>query len=213
MGSSNRMPKPADSVPQPIPAATSKQAESENRGPVERDWIAEARQMLIEGGVAAVQINPLAARLEVTRGGFYWRFRNRKDLLDHLLEDWRGSNCRAFMMALERAGSPQERYRRLVRLLVDEKDFDPALDTAIRQWGTVDAEVRKIVNQVDNERIGGFVKIFLEAGQDSTEAMVRARVVYFHQVGYYALGIDESRAERRRLVSTYDRILTGFTLD
>jgi AcrR family transcriptional regulator len=213
MGSSNRTPKSVEPVPQPIPEATPKQAESENRGPVERDWIAEARQMLIEGGVAAVQINPLAARLKVTRGGFYWRFRNRKDLLDRLLEDWRGSNCRAFMMALERAGSPQERYRRLVRLLVDEKDFDPALDTAIRQWGTVDAEVRKIVNEVDNERINGFVKIFLEAGQESTEAMVRARVVYFHQVGYYALGIDESRAERRRLVSTYDRILTGFTLN
>lgn len=213
MLSSSRKPKPTDLVPKQTPASALKQAEGENRGPVERDWIAEARQMLIEGGVAAVQINPLAARLKVTRGGFYWRFRNRKDLLDRLLEDWRGSNCRAFMMALERAGSPQERYRRLVRLLVDEKDFDPALDTAIRQWGTVDAEVRKIVNQVDNERIDGFFKIFLEAGQDSTEAMVRARVVYFHQVGYYALGIDESRAERRRLVSTYDRILTGFKLD
>ena len=47
----------------------------------------------------------------------------------------------------------------------------------------------------------------------AVEAMVRARVVYFHQVGYYALGIDESRAERRRLISTYDRILTGFALD
>jgi AcrR family transcriptional regulator len=213
MAPSTRKLKPADLEPQQIPAAAPKQAEAENRGPVERDWIAEARQMLIGGGVAAVQINPLAARLKVTRGGFYWRFRNRKDLLNHLLEDWRSGNCRSFMMALERVGSPQERYRRVVRMLVEEKDFDPALDTAIRQWGTVDAEVRKIVNQVDNERIGGFVKIFLEAGQDSTEAMVRARVVYFHQVGYYALGIDESRAERRRLVSTYDRILTGFALD
>jgi hypothetical protein len=116
-------------------------------------------------------------------------------------------------MALERAGSPQERYRRLVRLLVDEKDFDPAFDTAIRQWGTVDADVRKLVNQIDSERIEGFVKIFLEAGQENIEAMVRARVIYFHQVGYYALGIDESRAERRRLISTYDRILTGFAPD
>lgn len=213
MVSSTRKPKPAEPVSQQIPAASPKQAEDESRGPVERDWIAEARQMLIEGGLAAVQVNPLAARLKVTRGGFYWRFRNRQDLLDHLLEDWRSSNCRSFMMALERAGSPRERYRRVVRMLVEEKDFDPALDTAIRQWGTVDAEVRKLVNQVDSERINGFVKIFLEAGQDSTEAMVRARVVYFHQVGYYALGIDESRAERRRLISTYDRILTGFTPD
>ena len=181
-----------------------------NRGPVERDWIEAARQMLIEGGVAAVQVNPLAARLNVTRGGFYWRFRNRQDLLEHLLDDWRSRDCRAFMMSLERAGTPQERYRRMVRMLVEERDFDPAMDTAVRQWGTVDADVRKLVAGIDSERINAFTRLFIEAGQEPTEAMVRARVVYFHQIGYYTLGIDETREERRRLVSTYDRILTGF---
>ena len=184
--------------------------QQEQATPVERDWIAAARQMLIEGGIAAVQINPLAARLNVTRGGFYWRFRNRQDLLDHLLADWRNTNTRAFLLSLERSGTPQDRYRRMVRLFIDERDFNPALDAAVRQWGHVDPSVAEAVAEADNQRIDALTALFREAGQEAEEAMVRARIVYLHQIGYYALGIQETRKRRRSLIDTYDRILTGF---
>lgn len=191
-------------------AATAKDEQRDQATPVERDWIAAAREMLIEGGVAAVQINPLAARLGVTRGGFYWRFRNRRDLLEHLLADWRNSNTRAFLLSLERSGTPQERYRRMVRMFIDERDFSPALDAAVRQWGSVDPEVGEAVQEADNQRIAALTNLFREAGQEAEEAMVRARIVYLHQIGYYALGIRETRQRRRALAATYDRILTGF---
>lgn len=183
---------------------------AETKTPLEQDWIDAARAMLIEGGVAAVQINPLAQRLGVTRGGFYWRFRNRRDLLDHLLDDWDRRNNRAFILATERGGSPAERYRRLVRLWLEEKEFDPTLDTAIRQWAFVDPAVADRVHEADEARISAIARIFSDAGQNTTEAMVRGRVVYFHQVGYYALGIKESPQHRRRLAPIYTRILTGF---
>ena len=121
--------------------------------PLEEDWIAAAREMLIEGGVAAVQVNALAGRLGVTRGGFYWRFRNRQDLLDQLLENWRNTNTRAFLMALDRAGTPEERFRRMVRLFIEERTFKPALDAAVRQWAVVDPDVATKVRADDEVRI------------------------------------------------------------
>lgn len=189
------------------PLAVSTPADST---PIERDWIAAAREMLIEGGVAAVQINPLAVRLGVTRGGFYWRFRNRQDLLDHLLIDWQNTNTRPLLLALERSGTPRERYRRLVRLWIDERDFLPALDTAVRQWAATSPVVEALVREADTIRIEAISRLFSDAGQDAREAKVRARIVYFHQVGYYTLGIRETRRQRRDLASVYDRILTGF---
>lgn len=195
----------------PPKAKTAKASDkAEQPTPVERDWIVAARAMLIEGGVAAVQINPLATRLGVTRGGFYWRFRNRQDLLDHILLDWQNSNTRSLLMALERAGTPQERYRRLVRMWLDEKEFDPALDSAVRQWGAIDRGVAAKVRQADDERIQAIARVFVDAGQDALDAMVRARIVYFHQVGYYTLGIDETPQRRRELMPHYTRLLTGF---
>ncbi|MEG3153641.1 TetR/AcrR family transcriptional regulator [Sphingomonas sp. RB1R13] len=168
-----------------------------------------ALKMLIEGGVASLQINALAQRLGVTRGGFYWRFRNRQDLLNHLLDHWESTNSRNFLVALERSGTPKERYRRLVRLFIDEKDFNPALDGAVRQWGSIDQAVRARVRENDEQRIAALQKLFLEAGQETDEAMIRARIVYFHQVGYYTLGLEETRARRLTLIPLYDRILTG----
>ena len=41
------------------------------------------------------------------------------------------------------------------------------------------------------------------------EAFVRARICYFHHVGYYALGVQESHAERRKLMPIYTRVLAG----
>ncbi|MCA6227035.1 MAG: TetR/AcrR family transcriptional regulator [Phenylobacterium sp.] len=177
--------------------------------PLELDWIAAAREMLVEGGVAAVQINPLAQRLGVTRGGFYWRFKNRQDLLDHLLADWESSNTYAFLKALEGGGAPKTRFLRMVRMFIDEREFDPRLEASVRQWGSIDPKVRARVSENDMRRIRALERLFLEAAQAPDEAMIRARIVYFHQVGYYALGFDESKALRRRLAPLYDRILTG----
>src|SRR5580693_9447767 len=51
-------------------------------------WLDTARQALIEEGTAGVEINKLAKRLGSSRGGFYWFFKDRAQLLDELLAYW-----------------------------------------------------------------------------------------------------------------------------
>jgi hypothetical protein len=51
----------------------------------------------------------------------------------------------------------------------------------------------------------------LDLGYDETESFVRARTTYFHQVGYYTLGVRESREQRLKLLPLYTRILTGYS--
>lgn len=51
-------------------------------------WVAAGLESLRQGGVGAVRVERLAARLGITKGSFYWHFRNRGDLLDALLEYW-----------------------------------------------------------------------------------------------------------------------------
>jgi hypothetical protein len=51
--------------------------------------------------------------------------------------------------------------------------------------------------------------VFKDLGYDEVEAFVRARVLYFHQVGYYALGVKEPRARRLLLRPVYTRVFTG----
>jgi AcrR family transcriptional regulator len=180
----------------------------ERETPVEKDWIAAAREMLIEGGIAAVQINPLAGRLGVTRGGFYWRFRNRQDLLDQLLLDWEGSNARHFLDRLAEPGTPSERLDRLIDMWIEERQFDPKLEAAIRQWGRIDEAVRERVRTVDLGRIAAIADhIYLLDGYGAEDAEARARITYFHQIGYFALELGETAEERSAMRPHYRRVL------
>jgi AcrR family transcriptional regulator len=181
-----------------------------DRGISTEDWITIARQTLIKEGIAGVKIDRLAKKAGVTRGGFYYRFKSRQGLLDALLEDWRATNNQPLLDALNGPGSPPERFRALVRLWLDERDYQPDYDTAVRSWARVSAKVAEVVHDIDDSRIAALKNLFLDAGYDDAEAFIRARITYFHQVGYYAMGMRESAKRREELQDLYYRVLTGF---
>lgn len=174
------------------------------------DWIAAARRVLIRKGVGEVKVDRLAHDLRVTRGSFYWHFRDRDALLDALLLSWVRSNTEPFERVLESdADNPVLQYRRFIEVWVGATQFDPAYDAAMRDWARNARETAALVARADETRMAVLRDIFKRMGYDATEAEVRARVTYYHQVGYYALHIVESQKLRRALLPTYFRILAG----
>ncbi len=181
------------------------------KDPIGREgWLTAARNALIREGIAGVQIGKLARGLRATRGGFYWFFDSRKQLLDALLLDWERTNTESFKAVLRESGhNGMAEFHALVDVWITERGYSPAWDAAVRDWARVSNKVAKAVRRTDDERIGILKQIFLDMGYEDEEAFVRARISYFHQVGYYALGVRESREERVRLLPTYVRVLTG----
>lgn len=184
--------------------------EAADRGLSTNDWIEVAKQVLIKDGIGGVKVDRLARIAGVTRGGFYYRFKNLQGLLDALLEHWRTTNHQPVIDALTIPGTPADRFHSLVRLWLSERDFDPDYDTAIRAWSRVSPSVAAAVHRIDDIRIDTLKQLFLDAGYQEDEAFVRARISYFHQVGYYAMGVKESRKRREQLSGLYYRALTGF---
>lgn len=173
-------------------------------------WIEVARSTLIREGISGVKINRLAKTLGVTRGGFYWWFKNPAELYDALLNDWQMTNTAPLLAALSAPGEPGQRLWSVFRLWLDERDFNPDYDTAVRAWSRVSRKVAKAVHQVDDQRIDAFRRLYMDAGNAEQEAFVRARITYFHQIGYYAMGMHESTKRRYELSELYYRILSGF---
>jgi AcrR family transcriptional regulator len=177
--------------------------------PAER-WLATAKQVLISDGIDAVKIDRLARQLAVSRGGFYHHFLDRNHLLERLLEFW--STSVVFMP--ESAGSRTrdaavQALFDLVRRLIDEDGYDPAFDMAVRAWSHSDKRTAAAVKRSDTHRIALLNELFVSLGCPVEDASIRARVFYFHQIGFYATGIQQSRSVRRREAGTYLRILCG----
>ena len=168
------------------------------------DWFEAARRALIAGGISAVKVEPLAASLGVTIGSFYWHFSNRRALTARLLDHWAVENSAAMVKAAAPNGATAEaRFEAFLNVWVREEGYSSAYDAAIRDWARTSQEVRSAVHSVDMFRVSLLEGIFADLGYDRDRAEVRARITYFHQVGYYALDLrdddQQTRLKRRPL--------------
>lgn len=177
--------------------------------PSTREWVEIARELLISEGIVEVKIDRIAKIAGVTRGGFYWRFKNRDDLLAELLQDWKSTNTNPYLAILQRPGSPQDRLRALALMQIAEADYSADYDRAVRHWAGLSAKVADAVREVDALRVQALNAVFLDAGFEADEALIRARVTYFHQVGYDTIHLQESNEARLALVDLYLRVLMG----
>jgi AcrR family transcriptional regulator len=177
---------------------------------VREEWLEGARHAMIQGGVAAVTVQSISRKLGVTRGGFYGYFGSRSALLKHLLQDWQDINTRALrrIAARNRRDGPAQ-FNELVNMWIEDQGYSPEYDAAVRDWARRSPEIAAAVRKVDDERIRLIQRIFLNLGFCRLEAHIRARVTYYHQVGYYALAVHESRSTRRRLTAMYTQVLAG----
>lgn len=178
------------------------------------DWIAGALEILIEHGVEAVKILPLAERLGVARSSFYWYFTNRDQLLDVLLEHWQDTNTRT---VVEHASRPTADITRAVLAVfecwTDESLFDVRLDFAVREWARRSDDVKLAVRRADETRTAAITAMFERHGYEPRDALVRARVLYFSQIGYYALELGESMQTRLAYAGDYVAAYTGVRPD
>ncbi len=174
------------------------------------DWLDAARKTLISDGIERVKVEPLAVQLGVTTGSFYHHFKNRGELLDQLLEDWEKFNSGPMFKAVAMAGNdPEKQIDALFKVWLAESDYSPAYDSAVRAWAHTSKLVEAVVRRVDEKRIELLKNIFQKFGYDEQRAFIRARIAYFHQVGYQALEIMESSAERLDIYIYYKEALVG----
>ncbi len=173
------------------------------------DWLNVALDVLVSDGVDHVKVLALSQRLDVSRSSFYWYFKSRSELLDALLDHWRETNTRTFVaMCQEPAETITGAVCNLFKCFIDEQLFDHRLDFAIRDWSKRSGAVRRVVDQADAARLAEVAAMFKRYGFAPEDAEIRARILYYMQIGYFALELRETAEERLALVPGY---LKGFT--
>lgn len=177
-----------------------------------KQWLSEAKKALISDGINGVKVDRLSKALGVTRGGFYHHFNNRADLLDGLLEEWKIKNIflPPITESLQEKDIPSY-LDAMIDLHISSRKFSPAFEMAIREWGRIDTSVQRVIDQIDAERISALTSVFILLGYEKLEAEIRARVLYLHQIGYYALRLHsrETKQSRKAVADTYRQILYG----
>jgi AcrR family transcriptional regulator len=173
-------------------------------------WLDAAYDLLVEGGVEAVKVMPLAERLGLSRTSFYWHFTDREALLAGLIARWEARNTANLVARCEApAATIAEAMLNLIDCWVDPALFDSRLEFAMRTWSLTDPGVAAAMATADATRIAALTALFLRFGYDATEADTRARTLYLTQVGYIALRSQESFDVRMARIPAYALTFSG----
>ncbi|MDV3469376.1 helix-turn-helix domain-containing protein [Stenotrophomonas sp. C3(2023)] len=160
------------------------------------DWAQAALDLIAEQGVSAVAVEPLARRLGVTKGSFYWHFPSRDALLQAALERWELFEQEQVFGSLEEVADPRVRLRQLFQVVAHEvqphivySELLKALDHPM---------VRPVIDRVSQRRMDYLIASFRQAGLPSTAARHRARLAYAAYVGFLQLSLQLQQPRQDR---------------
>ncbi len=176
----------------------------------EQLWLDAAYDLLVESGVDAVKVLPMAKKLNLSRSGFYWHFEDREAVLQKLLKRWQEQNTGNLVARTESyADTITEAMFNLFDCWITPELFDTKLDFAVRNWSHSDPSMRQIINQADQTRINAIRDMFMRFGFERADADIRAHTVYFTQIGYISMMVREGKDERLSRMPHYIELYTG----
>lgn len=138
-------------------------------------WVAEALRALSEKGAASVAVEALANRLGVTKGSFYWHFRDLAELHEAMRAEWRERSTEYFIQRVTEAGG--DARARLLNLLAMTSKKPSRLERAMRAWAVADRATAAHVAGIDKRRMDFVADLFRQYGHDAETAEAYARLV------------------------------------
>jgi AcrR family transcriptional regulator len=149
------------------------------------DWEQEALRVIAEQGVAAVAVEPLARRMGITKGSFYWHFSSRESLLEQALLGWEEHDARNLNASLGELDCPRDRlisfFRRVSREGLTHEVYSALCAAADHP------QVKPLLDRVAARRMQHIAQAFTELGMDETTAEHRARLTYSVYLGFLQL--------------------------
>ncbi|TDE32951.1 TetR/AcrR family transcriptional regulator [Actinomadura sp. 6K520] len=169
------------------------------RTPRER-WVAAGLEALAEGGPESVRVEALAARLGVTKGGFYGHFPNRAALLTEMLDQWERRTTADVIAQVEAEGGDATAKMQRAGLRTFSSELLP-IDLAIRSWARHDPDVAARLKRVDNARMGYLRDLFATYVDDPDEIDARSTLAFTLAIGRHFMAADHGGRTEHEAVS------------
>ena len=169
-----------------MPPRSARSADEAPRSQLDRQsWIDAAIDVLANDGLDGLRVETLAKRCKVTKGSFYWHFKDRQDLLEAVLAVWKDGRI-ADIVKQTRA----EPGRELARIYHVIDVYSSArnskgirIELAVRDWARRDPLAAAVVKEVDAKRLDCAARLFVAGGLTEREAVSRSMLLYAYVFG------------------------------
>lgn len=149
------------------------------------DWEREALDLIAEQGIQALAIEPLARRMGITKGSFYWHFSSRESLFEQALIRWEEHDSRNLNVSLGEFDKPRDRLISFFRRVGREKLTHEVFSELCAAAGH--PQVEPVLERVAERRMKYLATAFEELGMEAGLARNQARLTYSVYLGFLQL--------------------------
>jgi AcrR family transcriptional regulator len=169
-------------------------------------WVDAALQALASGGPDAVRVESLAASMGVSKGGFYWHFKNRQALFGEMLDAWERTGVEDVIERVE--SQPDDARSKLKHLFDLARSADFEVELAFRDWSRREEAVAERLRRVDNRRMEYLRLLFGQFCTDADDVEARSMLAFSLFIGtYFIAARHPARTRLQVLQLAIDRLL------
>jgi len=175
------------------------------------DWIQAAFRALTANGPQGIKVEAIARSLKVSKGSFYWHFKDANALKQAMLLHWQEVAVEGIIKEVESSGDkPIDQIRTLIEIAVSDLD-EPygghLVEAAIRDWARYNEDASKALKQVDSKRLSFLRRLFRALGAPRTIAAMNASTLYAAIIGLEQLSWKMRVNRKRSLNCLLDMML------
>lgn len=167
------------------------------------DWIHAGFRALSAGGIAAVKVEPIAAALNVSKGSFYWHFKDVAALHVSMLRHWEGRSTFDVIEELDGLDLvPRQKLAVLIDIATDDTSAEYgglAAEAALREWARINTAANQTLVRTERIRLAFLSSLLIETGIDAARADNLASILYGGLIGLQALEVNDLANARARL--------------
>ena len=152
-----------------------------------RDWEKAALEVIAEQGVNDLAIHSLASRLGVTKGSFYWHYKNRQALLEATLALWERLDTENVIERVTKETCPRKRLIALFENVVADR-YDGKLYTAFS--ASTEQTIKDVVERVNQRRLKFLQECYRDHGLATKVAKNMSLLAYSTYLGMIQLKTD-----------------------
>lgn len=178
------------------------------------DWLDAAASAIAEGGFDNLRVLLLAKKLGVTRGSFYWHFKDHQDLVVSFLQRWRERRLAELANLRPIGNDVEEETRRIMQLLLSDSErhlWRMRIELAVRDLARRDKLAAQIVAEVDKARLERNVQLLTRIVDDPAGAADMALLLYVATVG--AQLITSGSMDDADTASRIERLIVNLVLE
>ena len=185
-------------------ATTSKKIEvpGRERRLTKVDYFKAGLQLLAEGGITAVTIANVCARLHVTKGSFYHHFASGPTFQRELLTYYEEEYAHRRIAAVDAITDTTTRLAALHQRGVERHH---EAESALRAWARTDPVAAAVMQRVDATRVQHLAAFFTSRGMEPDEARVNADIAVSIVAGIQAISRIVDRRKVHAMLKEHGR--------